>query len=130
MKSVLNVKEACHERLCHYRLRAAESSTALVLGRSCRTVTLIDDHSPRNAVTRASHGFLIRDGIEAGAAVNADLSEELFAWLKAAPPPAGRNERQPEASRMPASGWRVVYRRSANSLITFLAFAANSTEAS
>lgn len=39
-------------------------STALVLGRSRRTVVLIDDGKPRNAVTHLSHGFLTRDGVK------------------------------------------------------------------
>lgn len=39
-------------------------SAALVLGRARRNVMLIDDNRPRNAVTRASHGFLTRDGIQ------------------------------------------------------------------
>lgn len=38
-------------------------SAALVLGRARRSVVLIDDNRPRNAVTHASHGFLTRDGI-------------------------------------------------------------------
>lgn len=37
---------------------------ALVLGRARRSVALIDDNRPRNAVTRASHGFLTRDGVK------------------------------------------------------------------
>ncbi|MGD6819044.1 NAD(P)/FAD-dependent oxidoreductase [Metabacillus sp. 113a] len=39
-------------------------SAALVLGRARRSVLLIDDEKPRNAVVRQSHGFLTRDGIE------------------------------------------------------------------
>ncbi|WP_028611425.1 NAD(P)/FAD-dependent oxidoreductase [Paenibacillus harenae] len=39
-------------------------SAALVLGRARRSVMLIDDNRPRNAVTHASHGFLTRDGIQ------------------------------------------------------------------
>ncbi|GKS13173.1 hypothetical protein YDYSY3_41730 [Paenibacillus chitinolyticus] len=39
-------------------------SAALVLGRARRSVTIIDNNQPRNAVTHASHGFLTRDGIE------------------------------------------------------------------
>ncbi|OXM14092.1 NAD(P)/FAD-dependent oxidoreductase [Paenibacillus herberti] len=38
-------------------------SAALVLGRARRSVLLIDDHKPRNAVTKAGHGYLTRDGI-------------------------------------------------------------------
>ncbi|WP_438448883.1 NAD(P)/FAD-dependent oxidoreductase [Gorillibacterium sp. sgz5001074] len=38
-------------------------NAALVLGRARRTVVLIDDARPRNAVTHASHGFLTRDGV-------------------------------------------------------------------
>jgi len=41
-------------------------SAALVLGRSRRSVILIDDNRPRNAVTHASHGYLTRDGIQPG----------------------------------------------------------------
>ncbi|MGG3448391.1 NAD(P)/FAD-dependent oxidoreductase [Domibacillus aminovorans] len=39
-------------------------SAALVLGRSLKNVTVIDDGRPRNFVTAASHGFLTRDGIK------------------------------------------------------------------
>ncbi|PYI50526.1 NAD(P)/FAD-dependent oxidoreductase [Paenibacillus flagellatus] len=39
-------------------------NAALVLGRARRNVALIDDNNPRNAVTRESHGFITRDGIE------------------------------------------------------------------
>ena len=42
---------------------AAGLSAALVLGRACRDVLLIDDDRPRNAASRAIHGFLTRDGI-------------------------------------------------------------------
>lgn len=38
-------------------------NAALVLGRARRSVALIDNNRPRNAVTRASHGFITRDGI-------------------------------------------------------------------
>src|SRR4051812_1982687 len=37
-------------------------SAALVLGRCRRSVLLIDSGNPRNAVARAMHGFLSRDG--------------------------------------------------------------------
>ncbi|MBS4215113.1 MULTISPECIES: NAD(P)/FAD-dependent oxidoreductase [Neobacillus] len=39
-------------------------NAALVLGRARRNVVLFDHNSPRNAVTRESHGFITRDGIE------------------------------------------------------------------
>ncbi|WP_028608463.1 NAD(P)/FAD-dependent oxidoreductase [Paenibacillus harenae] len=39
-------------------------NAALVLGRSRRVVILFDNNRPRNAVTRHSHGFITRDGIE------------------------------------------------------------------
>ncbi|WP_034744044.1 NAD(P)/FAD-dependent oxidoreductase [Halalkalibacter wakoensis] len=39
-------------------------SAALVLGRSCRSVVLVDSGHPRNEVTYESHGFLTRDGIK------------------------------------------------------------------
>ncbi|GGO02337.1 NAD(P)/FAD-dependent oxidoreductase [Saccharibacillus kuerlensis] len=42
----------------------AGMSAALVLGRARRSVLLIDEALPRNRVTRESHGFLTRDGIE------------------------------------------------------------------
>ncbi|TDF99460.1 NAD(P)/FAD-dependent oxidoreductase [Paenibacillus piri] len=38
-------------------------NAALVLGRARRSVALIDNNQPRNAVTHASHGFLTRDGV-------------------------------------------------------------------
>lgn len=42
---------------------AAGLSAALLLGRSRRSVTVIDAGSPRNAPAHASHGFLTRDGV-------------------------------------------------------------------
>lgn len=39
-------------------------SAALVLGRCRRSVLVIDDNNPRNAVTHGLHGFLTRDGID------------------------------------------------------------------
>ncbi|MFC0211650.1 NAD(P)/FAD-dependent oxidoreductase [Paenibacillus chartarius] len=39
-------------------------NAALVLGRARRSVALFDDSRPRNGVTRASHGFITRDGIQ------------------------------------------------------------------
>ncbi|GAE34804.1 NAD(P)/FAD-dependent oxidoreductase [Halalkalibacter akibai] len=39
-------------------------SAALVLGRSLRSVVVIDAGHPRNEVTHESHGFLTRDGIK------------------------------------------------------------------
>lgn len=38
-------------------------NAALVLGRARRSVALIDNNRPRNAVTHASHGFITRDGV-------------------------------------------------------------------
>jgi len=38
-------------------------NAALMLGRSRKKVMIIDEGSPRNAVTRHTHGFLTRDGI-------------------------------------------------------------------
>ncbi|WP_136606010.1 NAD(P)/FAD-dependent oxidoreductase [Paenibacillus dokdonensis] len=38
-------------------------NAALVLGRARRSVALLDNNLPRNAVTHASHGFLTRDGV-------------------------------------------------------------------
>ncbi|KMY51193.1 NAD(P)/FAD-dependent oxidoreductase [Peribacillus loiseleuriae] len=38
-------------------------NAALVLGRAKRSVALIDNNQPRNAVTHASHGFITRDGV-------------------------------------------------------------------
>lgn len=39
-------------------------SAALLLGRSCRHVVVIDAGKPRNRMTYESHGFLTRDGIK------------------------------------------------------------------
>jgi thioredoxin reductase len=41
----------------------AGMSAALVLARACRDVVLFDAGSPRNAVSRASHNFLTREGV-------------------------------------------------------------------
>jgi len=41
---------------------AAGLSAALVLGRARRSVLVIDDARPRNAVVDSSHGFITRDG--------------------------------------------------------------------
>lgn len=38
-------------------------SAALILGRCRRSVLIIDDDNPRNAVTHGLHGFLTRDGV-------------------------------------------------------------------
>ncbi|WP_232695806.1 NAD(P)/FAD-dependent oxidoreductase [Brevibacillus daliensis] len=38
-------------------------NAGLVLGRARRSVALIDNNRPRNAVTHASHGFITRDGV-------------------------------------------------------------------
>jgi len=38
-------------------------SAALMLGRSCRRVLVCDTRTPRNAASRAMHGFLTRDGM-------------------------------------------------------------------
>lgn len=38
-------------------------SAALILGRSCRRVLVCDTGKPRNAASRAMHGYLTRDGI-------------------------------------------------------------------
>ncbi len=42
---------------------SAGLSAALILGRSLRDVTVIDDQQPCNRFSRASHGFLTRDGV-------------------------------------------------------------------
>ena len=39
-------------------------NAALVLGRARRNTLLFDNDSPRNAVTRESHGFITRDGVK------------------------------------------------------------------
>ncbi len=41
-------------------------SAALVLGRCCRRVLVCDTQRPRNAASRAVHGFVTRDGISPG----------------------------------------------------------------
>lgn len=41
-------------------------SAALTLGRARKDVLVLDEGSPRNAVTGESHGFLTRDGIKPG----------------------------------------------------------------
>ena len=38
-------------------------SAALILGRSLRTVLVCDTGHPRNAASRAMHGYLTRDGM-------------------------------------------------------------------
>lgn len=38
-------------------------NAALMLGRARRSMALIDNNRPRNAVTHASHGFITRDGV-------------------------------------------------------------------
>lgn len=42
---------------------SAGLSAALILGRSLREVVVIDDHKPCNRFSRASHGFMTRDGV-------------------------------------------------------------------
>lgn len=42
---------------------AAGLNAALVLGRARKSVILLDDNRPRNAVTQKSHGFITRDGV-------------------------------------------------------------------
>lgn len=44
----------------------AGMNAALVLGRSRKSVVVIDEGRPRNRVTRETHGFLTRDGISPG----------------------------------------------------------------
>jgi thioredoxin reductase len=39
-------------------------NAALILGRTRRDVILLDNNTPRNAVTQESHGFITRDGIK------------------------------------------------------------------
>ncbi|MFD2630107.1 NAD(P)/FAD-dependent oxidoreductase [Oceanobacillus kapialis] len=39
-------------------------NAALVLGRARRSVAIIDNNKPRNAVTHSSHGFITRDGVK------------------------------------------------------------------
>ena len=41
-------------------------SAALLLGRACRRVLLVDAGEPRNAAARELHGFLGRDGSKPG----------------------------------------------------------------
>ncbi|WP_168123118.1 NAD(P)/FAD-dependent oxidoreductase [Paenibacillus sp. HB172176] len=41
-------------------------NAALVLGRARRSVVLFDHNTPRNAVTKRTHGFLTRDGVSPG----------------------------------------------------------------
>lgn len=41
---------------------AAGLSAALILGRACRSVLVLDDGRPRNAVADRMHGFISRDG--------------------------------------------------------------------
>jgi len=38
-------------------------NAALILGRARRSVAIIDNNRPRNAVTHASHGFITREGV-------------------------------------------------------------------
>jgi thioredoxin reductase len=39
-------------------------NAALILGRARRNVILLDNNTPRNAITQESHGFITRDGIK------------------------------------------------------------------
>ncbi len=39
-------------------------NAALILGRARRNVILLDNNTPRNAVSQESHGFITRDGIK------------------------------------------------------------------
>lgn len=48
------------------RFRPAGLSAALTLGRSRRSVLIIDDGAPRNAPAAATHAFLTRDGTAPG----------------------------------------------------------------
>lgn len=54
-------------------------NAALVLGRARRSVLVIDDERPRNRVTRATHGFLTRDGVPPGE-LRRFAREELHAY--------------------------------------------------
>lgn len=45
---------------------SAGLSAALILGRSLRDVVVVDDQQPCNRFSRASHGFLTRDGVAPG----------------------------------------------------------------
>jgi thioredoxin reductase len=42
---------------------AAGLSAALLLGRACRRIIVVDDGRPRNAVAAEMHGYLTRDGV-------------------------------------------------------------------
>jgi thioredoxin reductase len=62
-------------------------SAALFLGRCLRRVLVVDDGHPRNAVTRAVHGLLTRDGIapaELLSLARADLDRYRSVELRAA----------------------------------------------
>ncbi|MFD0616600.1 NAD(P)/FAD-dependent oxidoreductase [Paenibacillus sp. GCM10027629] len=53
-------------------------SAALLLGRSCRLVVVIDEGKARNSVTYESHGYLTRDGVKPS-----DFKEIAIAQMKA-----------------------------------------------
>ena len=76
-------------------------SAALVLGRCRRTVLLFDDGKPRNAVSRALHGFLGSDGIDP-----AKLREVALAQLAPYPSLVVRKTRVVSAQRT-ESGFAV-----------------------
>ncbi|MFD0959069.1 NAD(P)/FAD-dependent oxidoreductase [Paenibacillus chungangensis] len=50
-------------------------SAALILGRSRRSVALIDEGKPRHSVTKQAHGYLTRDGISPAAFRHAAYEE-------------------------------------------------------
>jgi thioredoxin reductase len=77
-------------------------SAALVLGRARRKVLVIDEGRPRNAASRAAHGFLTRDGIAPLELLRLGREQlqryETVSWL------ADRVERAAPAFRLDTKG--------------------------
>ncbi|MFC5529613.1 NAD(P)/FAD-dependent oxidoreductase [Cohnella yongneupensis] len=77
-------------------------NAALVLGRARRKTILFDNHKPRNAITRVSHGFLTRDG------VSPSQFRELAAEELTQYPSIQKEEREIDSISQDGAGFRLV----------------------